>query len=82
MSRESLTTRDLRQRTDEELRALVRDLEEELFKYRVDKAVAALSDTSVLKKVKRDIARAKTILRARQLGIEQGPEAGVRGDEG
>ena len=76
MSRESVSARDMRQRTDEELRALVRQLEEEYFKYRVDKAVGALTDTSVLKKVRRDIARAKTILRARELGKEQGPQAG------
>ncbi len=82
MSRESVSTRDLRQRTEEELWALIQDLEEELFKYRVDRAVAALSDTSVLKKVKRDIARAKTVLRARQLGMEQGPDAGVQAEEG
>jgi large subunit ribosomal protein L29 len=71
MKKEPLTPRDVRQRSDEELRVLSTQLAEELFRYRVQTATSQLDDTSALKATKRELARVKTILRARQLGVEE-----------
>jgi large subunit ribosomal protein L29 len=71
MKKEPLSSRDIRQRSDEELRVLARQLAEELFRYRVQTATSQLDDTSVLKATKKELARVKTILKARELGVEE-----------
>ena len=45
-------------------------LEEEHYKLRVQKATNQLEDTNAPKRVRKDLARVRTILRARQLGAE------------
>ncbi len=52
---------DLRQMGKAELAAQVATLEEELFRLGCNKTLGQLEDTSVIKKTRRDIARAKTI---------------------
>lgn len=49
-----------------DLEGKVKALEEDLFRVRFQHATAQLSDTSKIGKAKRDLARAKTILRERQ----------------
>ena len=58
-----------------ELDKKVVDLKEELFNLRFQSATGQLENTARLKAVKHDIARMYTILRERELGISQAPEA-------
>jgi large subunit ribosomal protein L29 len=48
---------------------MLNDLKDELFGLKFQHILGQLEDTTVLKKNKRDIARIKTILRERELGI-------------
>jgi len=61
---------EIRERTDEELNTLILQLEEDHYKLRVQKATNQLEDTNAPKRVRKDLARVRTILRARQLGAE------------
>ena len=62
---------EIRERTDEELVTLSRQLEEDLYKLRVQKATNQLEDTNAPRRIKKDLARVKTILNARQKGSEE-----------
>jgi large subunit ribosomal protein L29 len=53
---------DLRGRTDEELGTFVREKQEELFKLRFQHFTGQLENASRLKQVRREIARARTII--------------------
>ena len=66
---------ELRELTDEELTDRLRESKEELFNLRFQSATGQLENTARLKAVKHDIARMYTILRERELGISQAPEA-------
>jgi large subunit ribosomal protein L29 len=57
---------EVRERTDEELENLEKDLARELWQARFDNHTNQLDDTSKVKKLRRDIARAKTILTERR----------------
>ena len=54
---------EIREMTDQELFTEERDLKAELFKLRFQLATNQLDDVMKLKKVKRDIAKVKTIIR-------------------
>lgn len=58
---------------NEELRNKVEELKAELFNLRFKHATNQLSNPLVLVETRRDIARAKTILRQRELGISEEP---------
>ena len=62
---------EIRERTDEELITLSKQLREDLYRLRVQKVTNQLEDTSEPKRVRRDLARVLTIMRARQLGLEE-----------
>jgi len=62
---------EVRERTDEELLTLCRQLEEDLYKLRVQKATNQLEDTNVPRRVQKDLARVRTIINARKLGNEE-----------
>ncbi len=62
---------EIRERTDEELVTLSRQLEEDLYKLRVQKATNQLEDTNAPRRVQKDLARVKTILNARHKGFEE-----------
>ena len=66
-----MDTADLRVKPTEELESDLQDLQESLFSLKFRNVLSQLDDTSQLKKVRRDIARTKTILRERSLGIER-----------
>ncbi|MCD6500213.1 MAG: 50S ribosomal protein L29 [Deltaproteobacteria bacterium] len=70
MSRKTLTAKDVRDRTDAELRALVHEVEQDLFEHEVARVTSRMQDTSVIKGSRRELARVRTILRARELGKE------------
>lgn len=64
------TIAELRELSDEELLDLLEDKKEESWLLRRDYLTGELKDTSRFGKVRKDIARAKTILRQRELAQE------------
>lgn len=72
-----MKTPEIRERTDEELVTLSRQLAEDHYKLRVQKATNQLEDTNAPRRVRTDLARVNTILRARQLGKEQSKQEAV-----
>ncbi|MBE3563249.1 MAG: 50S ribosomal protein L29 [Hydrogenibacillus schlegelii] len=63
---------ELRELTNQELEQKIRAWKEELFNLRFQHATGQLDQPHRLKEVKKNIARAKTILRERELGIRRG----------
>jgi large subunit ribosomal protein L29 len=59
---------------DERLVEELRKAKEELFNLRFQSATGQLESHGRLRAVRRDIARIYTILRERELGIDNGPE--------
>ena len=59
---------------DEKLVEELRKAKEELFNLRFQVATGQLDNNRRLQTVRRDIARIYTILRERELGIDNGPE--------
>ena len=62
--------RDIRRRDDADLRQEVQRLREEIFQHRFHGQSEEKVDRGLIGKHRRDIARIKTILRARELGHE------------
>jgi large subunit ribosomal protein L29 len=67
-------TKELREKTSQELRGLMRTLEEELFNARFQHYNGQLENTQKLVLIRRNIARVKTMLHQRELGLAHGPE--------
>lgn len=63
---------DLRELPNDELNMLIDESEETLAKQRFQFSLKQLQDTSYMKILKKDIARMKTIVNERKLGIKQG----------
>jgi len=61
---------EIRERSEEELETLARQLYEDLYKLKVQKATNQLENTNVPRRTRKDLAKVLTVLRARQLGIE------------
>ena len=53
---------DLRAKSVEELQNELKDLLSDQFKYRMQKATGQLGQTHLMKEVRRDIARVKTVI--------------------
>jgi large subunit ribosomal protein L29 len=67
-----MKAQDVRNMTSEELRHELEGMYEELFNLRFQLSTNQLTNYNRIQQVKRDIARAKTILRERQLeGAEE-----------
>lgn len=62
MASEIEKAKDLRGRTDEELAIFLRDKSEELFRLRFQHFTGQLENVAKMKHVRREIARAKTII--------------------
>jgi large subunit ribosomal protein L29 len=60
---------ELRDRTDEELSELEGELRDQLVKLNVARATQRARNTAQFSRIRRDIARIKTILRERELHI-------------
>lgn len=60
---------EFRNLTTAEIEQNITSLKEELFNLRFQLATGQLENTARIKQVRKDIARAKTILRQRELGI-------------
>jgi len=62
---------ELRELDEVDFLSRVRQLEKELFDLRIQVAQGRMTNSSRLKQVKRDIARAKTIWREKELSLRQ-----------
>lgn len=60
---------ELREMTTAEIEQKIAALKEELFNLRFQLATGQLENTARIKQVRKAIARAKTVLRERELGI-------------
>lgn len=58
---------EIRQWEGTELEARLKELKEEQFKLRFQTSMMQLENPSLVKKIRRDIARIKTVLREREL---------------
>jgi len=67
------SAKDLRENSDEDLAGFVTDKQEELFKLRFQHFTGQLENTAKMKTIRREIARAQTIMSERQSarGAEQ-----------
>ncbi|MGD0650412.1 MAG: 50S ribosomal protein L29 [Verrucomicrobiia bacterium] len=63
--------REIREMTEAEAQAKLRDLQQELFNLRLQQQTARLERPTRMREVRRDIARVETILRERQLQTAQ-----------
>ena len=63
--------------TDKELAEKLASLKAELFNLRFTHATGSLTNSSELQLCKRNIARVKTVMRQRELGLAKAPEATV-----
>ena len=65
-----MKAKDLREMTAEELKDLVLEQKEKLYKLRFQLELSQLDNTSQIREVKRDIARIKTLIREKELGLK------------
>ena len=71
-----MKAKDLREKNDAELKALVEELHKDLMNIRIQTVTGNVEDVRVSRKKRRDVARIKTVLRERELsGAVQGSEA-------
>ena len=61
---------DFRELTDEDLRHRERDLDEQVFRLRIQKGMAQLDSSFTLRETRRDLARVKTLLRENERNQE------------
>jgi large subunit ribosomal protein L29 len=66
-----LKTNKLREKGDEELFELDRDLMEDYFKLRFQHTTGQMENPTKLRLIRKDIARVKTIIRERKLGLQR-----------
>lgn len=64
---------ELRELTEDELTAKLRECKEELFNLRFQSATGQLANNRRLRVVRQEIARIYTVLRERELGLAAGP---------
>ncbi len=62
---------EIRERTDEELQTLTQQLQEDMYKLRVQRATNQLDDTNAPRRTRMDLARVNTVLKARGLNLEK-----------
>ena len=66
-----MKAKELAELTTAEIEQKLRSLKEELFNLRFQKATGQLENPARIRQVRKDIARAKTVLRERELGLER-----------
>ena len=78
-----MKSRELREKTNQELRGLLQSTTEDLFNARFQHHNGQLENTQKLHILRRDLARIRTLLQQRELGISHAPNeaAPVRGKE-
>jgi large subunit ribosomal protein L29 len=65
-----MVANELRSKSSEELEGELHHLKETIFNIKFRRTLGQLEDTSQLRKMKKDIARIRTIFRLRELGVE------------
>lgn len=75
MAATKLTADELNKLTDAKLVEELAKAKDELFKLRFQSATSQLESSARLRSVKKEIARIYTVLRERELGIRQAPDA-------
>jgi large subunit ribosomal protein L29 len=68
--------REIREMSDDAILDAIEDQKLAMFNLRFQRATGQLEDTNAIRKVKRDLARLKTILRERQLAAQAAKEEG------
>jgi len=61
-----MNAKDIRERSDDELRKALGDLEEQLFKLRFQKSTGQIENPIKIREVRKDIARVLTVMNERQ----------------
>jgi large subunit ribosomal protein L29 len=61
-----MKAKDVRERSDDELRKALGDLEEQLFKLRFQKSTGQIENPIKIREVRKDIARVLTVINQRQ----------------
>lgn len=69
---------EIRQMTDEELKKRIIEEENNLVDLRFALATKQLTNTAKIKLTRRDIARMKTVLRERELGLNRKTDSGKK----
>lgn len=67
-----MNVQELRQLSDERLADALEDQKEAMFNLRFQKAFGQLEDPNALRYAKRDVARILTVIRERQIAVQQG----------
>ena len=70
-----MKAKEIRELTDAEAQAKLRDLRQEMFNLRLQQQTARLERPSRIREVRRDVARLETELRQRQLRATVAPPA-------
>ncbi|HEY8363222.1 MAG TPA: 50S ribosomal protein L29 [Tissierellaceae bacterium] len=66
-----MKAKEIRQLSDTELKNKLNELKAELFNLRFQLATGQLDNPARIKQVRKDIARVKTIMRERELGLRR-----------
>jgi large subunit ribosomal protein L29 len=61
-----MKAKNIRERSDDELRKALSDLEEQLFKLRFQKSTGQIENPIKIREVRKDIARVMTVMTERQ----------------
>ena len=61
-----MKAKDIRERSDDELRKALSDLDEQLFKLRFQKSTGQIENPIKIREVRKDIARVMTVMTERQ----------------
>ena len=67
-----MRAKEIRERSDDELRKTLGDLEEQLFKLRFQKSTGQIENPQKIREVRKDIARVQTVIN------ERGPQESAR----
>ena len=66
-----MKAKELRDMTKEELENKMNDIKDELFRLRFQLATGQLDNAMRIKEVRRNIARVKTVIKERELGLNR-----------
>ena len=70
-----LSSKDIRELTEAEINSRVADLEEERFRLKFRAGTETLEDPLRLRVIRKDVARLKTVLKEKIIGIEYASDA-------
>jgi large subunit ribosomal protein L29 len=70
MTKKNSQLGSIRESSESELKDLIKRLEEELFQHRLKRFTNQLENTNLIRSVRREIARCRTVLSARAQGGE------------